>query len=870
MLVTTSFTLLGVTTTTSTAVLRTPSGLPCNQTSLQLGERVLTDPSSGNTSIVPILINVSTATLEGCHENRSSACLSTCNDFGYKVCFPDVDPFDLCVQSCIANLTYFETYEFDHTLSVCKKKLRLTPSQPSRRGAAWYRRKQHVREGFRTSFAFRLEHPSRRCPDVAHPSFEEQPEGLRNLLCSGRGGDGFAFVIQDAGATSFDPHCAYAAVDQCNGLAAAQCTEQCRSQCPNRVAAEHTICAAACLKGDSYTMPPVAALGSAVERAAYAAAAAAAAGACSASVVRCVASACGGREVEFFSGAAMQPGGCLRDCLDAGSRTFCEARCPLVDEDVDDDCVSACANERLADSTECFRGCNASCASQGLLEQAMCAEDCLGGAALLASGEPVGRCRAKVQAFPTHETATCLTSCSHTDHECLRACLETPEGLLPNCVGACPQNNTRCVLECMRGFGQRGSECVSPRVLECNYTSSALGDGAAGIGYANLRNTLAIKFDTWYNAERLDPWVSHVAVHSGGEDYGAPSDTSAALAITSDFPDIADQKYHEVIIEYVPRFETDGNLAGMSITPGIAARLTTAQRGNMLYVGTLKLTLDDAVILRVPLNLETLLRLDQGRAYVGFTGATGSAYQEHSIHAWRFQESVSGTLAHPANEHCRHRVPSLWHGNAYDGAPVLPANAALACTPDVMDVTTPLGAMHSLRCTEDASGYVYCLDPNTPNSAPIIYEPMPDISVLVGEPVNITLHDGFRDRQSDGRYTSHLLRYSLIFTPHNEEPQDGIAWVQFNSSTRQLRGIPTHPGTWRVNMTAIDPGFPDAGRPTTWTDPRMAPMNTTDEFLLQVRVRPIDPLAADFWAPTVEQPTPTEAAPRVSASIAPY
>ena len=187
-----------------------------------------------------------------------------------------------------------------------------------------------------------------------------------------------------------------------------------------------------------------------------------------------------------------------------------------------------------------------------------------------------------------------------------------------------------------------------------------------------------------------------------------------------------------------------------------------------------------------------------------------------------------------------------------------------------MDVTTPLGAMHSLRCTEDASGYVYCLDPNTPNSAPIIYEPMPDISVLMGEPVNITLHDGFRDRQSDGRFTSNRLRYSLVFTPHNEEPQEGIAWVQFNSSTRQLSGIPTHPGTWRVNMTAVDPGFPDAGRPTTWTDPRMAPMNTTDEFLLQVRVRPIDPQAADYWASTVEQPTPTEVAPRVSASIAPY
>ena len=79
--------------------------------------------------------------------------------------------------------------------------------------------------------------------------------------------------------------------------------------------------------------------------------------------------------------------------------------------------------------------------------------------------------------------------------------------------------------------------------------------------------------------------------------------------------------------------------------------MTTAQRGNLRYIGMLTIHLDGRRILKVPINLEELLTLDRGRAYVGFTGATGAAYQEHSIINWRFNESRSGTLSEPANLH---------------------------------------------------------------------------------------------------------------------------------------------------------------------------------------------------------------------------
>jgi hypothetical protein len=45
----------------------------------------------------------------------------------------------------------------------CGPALRLTPSQARRTGAFWYNRKQQVREGFDTTFVYRISNPSVRC-----------------------------------------------------------------------------------------------------------------------------------------------------------------------------------------------------------------------------------------------------------------------------------------------------------------------------------------------------------------------------------------------------------------------------------------------------------------------------------------------------------------------------------------------------------------------------------------------------------------------------------------------------------------------------------------------------------------------------------
>lgn len=69
----------------------------------------------------------------------------------------------------------------------CGPALRLTPSRARMSGAAWYRRKMNVREGFDTYIKFEISNPSQKCDRLDDV----------NTFCRSRGADGFAFVIQN-------------------------------------------------------------------------------------------------------------------------------------------------------------------------------------------------------------------------------------------------------------------------------------------------------------------------------------------------------------------------------------------------------------------------------------------------------------------------------------------------------------------------------------------------------------------------------------------------------------------------------------------------------------------------------------------------
>jgi len=133
-----------------------------------------------------------------------------------------------------------------------------------------------------------------------------------------------------------------------------------------------------------------------------------------------------------------------------------------------------------------------------------------------------------------------------------------------------------------------------------NSSATALGSGGGGIGFAGIANSLAVKFDTHQNG--LEPGQPSVGFQPLGQESGLFS-----LGATAAVPNFKDAQTHHARVAYL--------------------------------LGTLSLFIDDmntALLVR-SLDLSSLLTLDQGQAWVGFTAGTGGGYENHDILNWRLQ-----------------------------------------------------------------------------------------------------------------------------------------------------------------------------------------------------------------------------------------
>lgn len=144
-----------------------------------------------------------------------------------------------------------------------------------------------------------------------------------------------------------------------------------------------------------------------------------------------------------------------------------------------------------------------------------------------------------------------------------------------------------------------------------NFSIPVVGPPAGFLGYHGLPNSLAVEFDTWMNQEPgfLDPNGNHISVHSRGT---APNSVSelASLGQATQIPFMKDGALHQVVINYTP--------------------------------GTLSVFMDNLTnpVLTVPnLDLSRLLALDNGTAWIGFTGATGAAWESHDIFNWQIGQA---------------------------------------------------------------------------------------------------------------------------------------------------------------------------------------------------------------------------------------
>jgi hypothetical protein len=153
-----------------------------------------------------------------------------------------------------------------------------------------------------------------------------------------------------------------------------------------------------------------------------------------------------------------------------------------------------------------------------------------------------------------------------------------------------------------------------------NGTMPRLGQSGQNLGYGGITNQFVIHFDNYH-------WADHPTA--------GRYDEIAVLAASS--PDQPVYNVAENILASVTRQITfsDGAMHAVRI----------------LYVpGNLQVFLDDLKnpVMTVYVNLNKVMDLDDGRAWVGFTAASGADWQNHDLVSWTFRDAAATT---PVNGH---------------------------------------------------------------------------------------------------------------------------------------------------------------------------------------------------------------------------
>jgi len=153
-----------------------------------------------------------------------------------------------------------------------------------------------------------------------------------------------------------------------------------------------------------------------------------------------------------------------------------------------------------------------------------------------------------------------------------------------------------------------------------NFSPYALGTLGGGIGYDGIPNSIAVEFDTYANDSTqienfLDPNDNHIAVLSNGT--SANSSKHIKPYLLGETTNIMPLKTDGTI--YYSKIIYDRNKKTLSVWLD-----TTDQFG-------------EAVLKIENIEMSSILRLDGGElAFIGFTSATGNAYEAHEILGWRF------------------------------------------------------------------------------------------------------------------------------------------------------------------------------------------------------------------------------------------
>lgn len=183
-----------------------------------------------------------------------------------------------------------------------------------------------------------------------------------------------------------------------------------------------------------------------------------------------------------------------------------------------------------------------------------------------------------------------------------------------------------------------------------NASNDVFGSNGGGIGYSGIPNSLAIEFDVFNNDSTQiinlnDPNGNHIAVMCNGVNENSSDHKANSCLITN--PNIliirSDSTIYYAKIEY-------------NIEPNTLK----------VYLDTIEEFKDPLIILK-NLDISQLLNLIDGdKAYLGFTSATGTAWQNHDLLSWYVCPIPQSPVEVKQNDNKQDDYIKIYPNPAYD------------------------------------------------------------------------------------------------------------------------------------------------------------------------------------------------------------
>lgn len=162
------------------------------------------------------------------------------------------------------------------------------------------------------------------------------------------------------------------------------------------------------------------------------------------------------------------------------------------------------------------------------------------------------------------------------------------------------------------GFEGRGADGLA-FVISNDPKGYQVGELGEGIGYQGISNCLVVEFDTFDNFEGGN---NHVSIQTNGK------------GVVSRFND------HSIAINHK-----------------IPPLRNTVRKVKITYdYKDMRVFIDEKLYLKKTVHLEKIIKLDNGKAWIGFTASTAGAYSQHRVLSLKFKREDKDLVYLPLPE----------------------------------------------------------------------------------------------------------------------------------------------------------------------------------------------------------------------------